>query len=135
MIATYILKGQTANQFNVCFGYGVGAMIATLACGHISGAHINPAGTVAMAVFGKHAWWKVPYYLLAQYLAGFISSIVIYCVYYDGFSHFDKVLKDMPGLYAATVFTTYPWDHTTLRGVLVDQVSSRKQLSSLKILS
>ena len=68
-----MLKGQTPDSFSVCFAFGVGAMIATLGCGHLSGAHINPAGTIALAINGKFPWRKVWYYLIAQYLAGFIS--------------------------------------------------------------
>lgn len=123
-----MFKMESPNPFSVCFGYGVGAMIAILGCGHISGAHINPAGTVAMAVFGKHPWYKVPYYLAAQYLAGFVSSFVIYLVYYDAFKYFEGLTKEMRQVGASilepeTVFTTYPWGNATVRGVLLDQVS------------
>lgn len=126
MIATYIFQKKPAEPFSVCFAYGVGAMIATLGCGHISGAHINPAGTLALAIFGKHPWWKVPYYLAAQYLAGFVSSFIIWLVYLDTFALFPNPFQAMTGqmLYPETVFATYPWQFTTIRGVLVDQVAS-----------
>lgn len=54
---------------------------AYLALG-VSGGHINPAITVALAAIGKFPWRKVPVYLLAQYLGGLISGLIVYLIYY-----------------------------------------------------
>src|SRR5689334_11517251 len=51
-------------------------------CGAISGGHINPAISVAMAVMQRLPLYKLPIYLLAQYLGAFVGAGFIYCVYY-----------------------------------------------------
>ena len=47
-----------------------------------TGAHINPAVTVASAAVGKFSWRKVPHYLLGQYLGAFVASFVVWAVYF-----------------------------------------------------
>ena len=67
--------------------------------GGVSGGHLNPAVTVAVATIGKFPWWKVghlffficflfvlplvPHYLAAQYLGSFSASCVVFLVYWD----------------------------------------------------
>ncbi|PRD34621.1 UNVERIFIED_CONTAM: glpF [Trichonephila clavipes] len=46
------------------------------------GGHINPGVTVAFAAVGKFPWKKVPVYLLAQHLGGFVASVILYITYY-----------------------------------------------------
>ena len=46
-----------------------------------TGAHVNPAVTVALVVIGKFPLRKVPHYLLGQYAGGFLAAAVVYCVY------------------------------------------------------
>lgn len=53
--------------------------------GGVSGAHINPAVTLALAISKKFPWKKVPLYFLAQYLGAFLSSIVLYFIYLGNF--------------------------------------------------
>ena len=47
----------------------------------LTGAHINPAVTVALVVVGRFPLRKVPHYLLGQYAGGFLAAAVVYCVY------------------------------------------------------
>ena len=55
----------------------------------LTGAHLNPAITIMQATMGRFPWWKVPLYLLAQLLGGFVSGAVVFSVYYGKcqFSH------------------------------------------------
>lgn len=50
--------------------------------GGVSGAHMNPAVTVAQACVGHLPWKKVPVYCMAQYLGAFLSAICVYLVYH-----------------------------------------------------
>jgi len=52
--------------------------------GGISGGHINPAVTLAMALIGRLKWSKVPFYVVGQMLGGFLSAPIIYGIYYEG---------------------------------------------------
>ena len=59
-------------------------------CLSISGGHLNPAVTLAMACLGKLKWRKVPVYFLAQYLGCFIASAVLFAIYADAFNAHDR---------------------------------------------
>ena len=96
-------------------------MIATLAGGHISGAHINPAATVSLAVMGMFPWSKVCHYLLAQYLGSIAATLTVYVVYYDAINAFNQTAN----LNVAAIFTTFPGPGLTVRGAAVDQVNSQ----------
>ena len=48
----------------------------------VSGGHLNPAVTVAMAISGKLSWKKVPVYMLGQYLGAFLGAVMVYLIYY-----------------------------------------------------
>lgn len=67
--------------FSINWGWGMGVTLGVLVSGGISGGHINPAVTVAMAVWGKHPWNKVPIYMVGQYLGAFLASALVYGVY------------------------------------------------------
>lgn len=57
------------------FGFIIMVMFAAL--GHISGAHFNPAVTIAFAVTGHFSWQDVPFYILAQILGATIAAAVL----------------------------------------------------------
>ena len=55
----------------------------------VSGGHLNPAVTIAMAISGKLSWKKVPVYMLGQYLGAFLGAVMVYLIYY-GNNFFDR---------------------------------------------
>jgi glycerol uptake facilitator protein len=57
--------------------------------GGASGAHINPAVTLAMAVKRNFPWVKVAPYMAAQVLGAFVGGALIYLVYHDAISSFE----------------------------------------------
>lgn len=59
-IAQFILSKQANGTFlTVNIGYGIGLMMGAYVAGGVTGAHMNPAVTLAMALRGKTAWLKV----------------------------------------------------------------------------
>ena len=66
-----------------CYRWCLGATLGTLVSGGVSGGHLNPAVTVALATLGKVPWKKVPHYIGAQYLGAFIASFFVFLVYWD----------------------------------------------------
>src|SRR5690606_4433670 len=65
----------------VTFGWGLAVAIAIYAIGNFSGAHINPAVTLALASIGDFPWNDVPAYILAQMLGAIIGAVVVYFHY------------------------------------------------------
>ena len=61
-------KGHHAGWLNIAMGYGFGVMFPVLMFGSVSGAHINPAMTIAQAVNGLFPWSDVLPYIVAQLL-------------------------------------------------------------------
>lgn len=66
----------------ITFGWGFAVMLGVYVAGAVSGAHINPAVTFALAVRGKFAWNKVVPYWVAQVLGAFVGAMVLYFVYH-----------------------------------------------------
>ncbi|XP_021767851.1 probable aquaporin NIP5-1 [Chenopodium quinoa] len=56
---------------------GLAAMIVILSIGHISGAHINPAVTLAFAALKHFSWAQVPIYILAQFIGGISAAFLL----------------------------------------------------------
>ena len=63
-------------------GYGFGVMFPVLMFGGVSGAHINPAMTIAQAVNGLFDWNLVLPYIIAQLLGAAVGQLVVYITYY-----------------------------------------------------
>ena len=74
----------------VTTGWGLAVFVAVFMVGKISGAHLNPAVTVALATAGKFDWNLVPGYVLAQLLGAMAGSFLNYQLYFDHY----KVTED-----------------------------------------
>jgi glycerol uptake facilitator protein len=68
----------------IVWGWGLSVMVAVYVAGGVSGAHINPAVTLALAVKRGFPWAKVLPYFIAQIVGAFVGAAGVYLVYRDG---------------------------------------------------
>jgi MIP family channel proteins len=107
----------------VNLGWGIAVMMGVYACGGASGGHINPAFTVALALYRKLPWKRVPFYLLGQYLGAFMGSVGVYICYLDALQAYDGGVRSVTGPNAtAGIWATYPQEHVSTMQGLVDQI-------------
>ena len=88
-------------------GYGFGVMFPVLMFGSVSGAHINPAMTIAQAVNGLFPWSDVLPYIVAQLLGALLGQLIVYITYYPHY----KETEDAE----AILGTSAPLTRTTRR--------------------
>ena len=74
-------KAQNSGWMVITTGWGLGVAMGVYAVGRISGAHLNPAITLGMAMIGKFSWSAVPGYLAAQFLGAFLGAVVVWLAY------------------------------------------------------
>jgi glycerol uptake facilitator protein len=74
-------KGQNSGWIVITVGWGVAVTIAVYAVGRISGAHLNPAVTIALAVIGSFPWIDVPGYIAAQTIGAFLGAVLVWLAY------------------------------------------------------
>ncbi|WP_411675671.1 MIP/aquaporin family protein [Caproicibacter sp.] len=75
-------KGYHNGWILIAIGYGVGVMIPVLMFGPISGAQINPAMTLGLAVNGLFPWSEVLIYIIAQLIGAMLGQIALFAIYY-----------------------------------------------------
>jgi len=88
---------------NITLGWGLAVTMGVYIADKISGAHLNPAVTLAKAVFRKFPWSKVVPYVIAQTSGAFAAAALVYWNYLPAFRHVDPHLETTAG-----VFTTFP---------------------------
>lgn len=74
-------KGQNSGWIVIAVGWGLAVTMAAYAVKAFSGAHLNPAVTLAMALLGKFAWAGVPAYLAAQLAGAFLGAALVWLAY------------------------------------------------------
>ena len=97
-------KGYHGGWILIGFGYGIGVMIPALMFATISGAQINPAMTVAMAVTGNFPWQEVMPYIVAQTVGAILGQLIIvlaYKPYYDRTTDTEAILGTFSTIDAA----------------------------------
>ena len=75
-------KGQNSGWLVITVGWGVAVAVAVYAVGRISGAHLNPAVTIGLAVIGSFSWASVPGYLAAQFIGAFAGAVLVWLAYW-----------------------------------------------------
>ena len=79
-------KGQGGGWIVITLAWGFAVMCGVFIAGPYSGAHLNPAVTLGLAIAGKFAWSEVLGYIVAQMLGGFCGAVLVWLYYKD---HYD----------------------------------------------
>lgn len=88
---------------NITLAWGLAVTMGVYIAGKVSGAHLNPAVTLALAVFRGFPWRKVLPYMLVQVAGAFVAAALVYWNYHPQFLTVDPTLERTAG-----VFTTFP---------------------------
>lgn len=124
VVAQTVLSQQASGSYlGINIGWGLAVMLGVYTAAGASGAHLNPAVTVALAARRGFAWGKVPTFVAAQVAGAFVASAVVYLTYGEAFTAFDGGLRAVSGDRAtAGIFATYPQPFLSLAGGLIDQI-------------
>ncbi|MBP5675591.1 MAG: aquaporin family protein [Bacteroidales bacterium] len=96
-------KAQGAGWIVITMGWGFAVMMGVLIAGPISGAHLNPAVTLGLAIAGPFPWASVCGYVIAQMVGGFVGAVLVWIFYKDHY----KATADQPDAMLGT-FCTMP---------------------------
>jgi len=99
-VAAMVVGGSAYDAWEICFLWGLSVALAVYVTGAVSGAHLNPSVTIALAVFGGFPKSKIIPYIIAQMLGSFTAALVILGLFSSLF-----VTKDLT---TASVFATFP---------------------------
>jgi glycerol uptake facilitator protein len=77
------MKG--AGSIQITLAWGLAVMVPAFIFGAASGAHFNPALTIALALDGSMSWALVPGYILAQFAGAILGAVIVYLMFKDQF--------------------------------------------------
>jgi len=117
-------ESSTGTALSIHLSWGLAVTMGILVAGGVSGAHLNPAVTLALAALRGFPWRKVVPYCAAQVAGAFAGAAVVFFTYREAFDHFDGGVRQVFGPQGtAGIFATYPQPFlSNVPGGLVDQV-------------
>ena len=103
-VVAQVVAGGIGDHDSIAWAWGLGVTLGIYTAGRISGAHLNPAVTVALALFQGFPWRKVAPYVSAQFLGAFLAALVVRWNYTEVIGKFD------PGhtIKSQGIFSTLP---------------------------
>jgi MIP family channel proteins len=125
VVAQVVLsKGAAGNALSINVAWGLAVTMGCYVAAGVTGAHLNPAVTLSLAVHRKFAWNKVLPYSLAQIAGAFTASAVVYLTYREALTAFDGGVRQVLGAQGtAGIWATYPQPFlSTFPGGFIDQV-------------
>lgn len=111
-------KGENGGWVVITIAWGLAVAMAAYAVGGISGAHLNPALTIAFATIGNFPWADVPMYVLAQLIGAIIGAVIVYFAYLPHWAKTDDADAKL------AVFATSPAIRHPLSNVVSEMVGT-----------
>lgn len=111
-------EGAAGDWGTLAWGWGIGVTMGIYVAARVSGGHLNPAVTLALAVFKGFPWRKVLPYSLAQMTGAFLAALIVRIVYADAIAHVDPERT----VATQTIFSTLPGAGVSVPTAFLDQV-------------
>jgi MIP family channel proteins len=112
-------RSANGSYLAINLAWGMAVTMGIFVAGGVSGAHLNPAVTLALAIRRQLPWRKVLPYSLTQTAGAFVAAGAVMAVYREAFTAFDGGTRTME---TAGIFATYPQPFLSAGGALVDQI-------------
>jgi MIP family channel proteins len=124
VVAQVVLSKGAAGTLSINIAWGLAVTMGCYVAAGVTGAHLNPAVTLALAVHRRFPWNKVLPYSLAQLAGAFIASAVVFVTYYEALNAFDSGIRQVVGPQGtAGIWATYPQPFLSVfPGGFIDQV-------------
>jgi len=124
VVAQVVLSRQTAGTaLSINIAWGLAVTMGCYVSAGVTGAHLNPAVTLALAAHRRFPWHKVAPYSLAQLAGAFAASVVVFVTYREALAAFDGGVRQVVGpQVTAGIWATYPQPFLSTLGGVVDQI-------------
>lgn len=120
VVAQKVLShGDNGSYLAINIAWGLAVTMGIYVAGGVTGAHLNPAVTLALAIRRKLPWGKFLPYTVAQVAGAFVAAAAVLLVYRDAFNAFDNGVRTLE---TAGIFATYPQPYLSMAGALFDQI-------------
>lgn len=118
---------DAGNWLIIAFGWGLAVVFGVYVAGGVSGAHLNPAVTLALAVRRGFPWRKVAPYWAAQVVGAFAAAALVHALYAPAINAFisdNNTAARSQSLPTFAIFATFPAEYFngSWWGPLLDQV-------------
>ena len=111
-------KGRDSGWIVIAVGWAVAVTVAVYAVGRISGAHLNPAVTIALATIGSFPWSDVPGYAVAQIAGAFMGAALVWLTYLPHWRHTEDASAKL------AVFSTPPAIRSTGANIVTEVIGT-----------
>lgn len=121
VVAGAILKGtksENAGWLTIVVGWGIAVTLAIYAVGNFSGAHLNPALTIAFAVKGDFPWTDALGYITAQLAGAFVGALVVWLQFLPHWKRTDDAAIKL------AVFSTAPAIRNTFSNLISEIIAT-----------
>ena len=146
VVATDVLLNPTSDKMMVTTAWGLAVALAVYICGRLSGGHVNPAVTLALAARGDLPWSRVIPYWSAQMAGAFVGALIVYVDYAEAFRAFETDQQITRGVMAggkllgkaaggAGVFSNYPAFDVVWRNVFSEFLGTAVLLLGVRALT
>jgi MIP family channel proteins len=121
---TVLSRGAAGSSLTINIAWGLAVTMGCYVSAGVTGAHLNPAVTLALAAHRRFPWRKVLPYSLAQLTGAFVASAVVFATYHEALTAFDGGVRQVLGPQGtAGIWATYPQPFLSVfPGGVIDQI-------------